>query len=44
MYLASSLSDQQNAALWVICTFAAVFTTALFVVGSLGFFQRNSQP
>jgi hypothetical protein len=41
MYLAPSLSDQQNAALWVICTFFATLISALFVVGILGSVQRN---
>lgn len=44
MYLSNSLSDQQNGALWVICTFVAVATTALFAAGLLGFLQRKSQP
>lgn len=37
------LSDQQNAALWVIVTFFTVTSLALFAVGVLGFMQRNGQ-
>lgn len=44
MYIAPSLSDQQNTALWVIVTFAAVLTSALFFAGVLGSVQRSNGP
>lgn len=44
MNLSTSLSDQQNAAVWVICTFVTVASLTLFAAGLLGFLQRKSQP
>ncbi len=44
MQLATSLSDQQNAAIWFFGTLVGVLIVAVFVAGLLGSVQRTSEP